>query len=94
MTSTIKCDRCLLKVPTDSVNNHLPDNGLFVVVDGYYGGFFDEPQFALEVKLCHDCSIKLLEMIPGPTSLLQPGLHASSKSSPCCSWSHSPAPGE
>ena len=90
----IKCDMCEQLVPHETVNKNFPDRGLILAVDGYYGGFtdnFDEP--AVKLLLCHDCSATLFYSIP-KLSNNPPGLHASISAPACCSWSHSPAPGE
>lgn len=106
---TVVCDGCRREVPAEGLNNHLPDYGLTLnhVPDmGYYGGFWDNMGFPDSSKyhndyfiICHDCSVKLLEALPGLGAHLTEmgyGGHASihwvqtdtdgTKYPPCCKW--------
>ena len=83
---TVVCDKCGKHVDIDSVNQHLPKNGLIIRIEGYYGGFSDPDDYsASSVIVCHDCSLELFRSIPKFQKLK--GCHYSYSDENCCEFS-------
>lgn len=62
----IICDMCENKFEQDDYNSNIPDRGMDVILGGGYGLFHDDIENRCQkiVILCHDCSLKLVRMIP------------------------------
>lgn len=60
----IKCDMC--EIESNCNNGEIPERGLSVNLLGGYGLFHDDidNQCVKNIILCHDCSLKLIRMIP------------------------------
>jgi hypothetical protein len=62
---------------------------------GYYNGFDDDLEDEVEwVEICHDCVLRVLDVLPGLKSILHQmspgGLHPSDASAPpCCDYAWS-----
>lgn len=62
----IECDMCERQFEDDEYNSGTPERGLEVSLIGGYGLFHDDIENHCEKKivLCHDCSLKVIRMIP------------------------------
>lgn len=88
----VACARCENMVPcTQQPEAGLPDDGLRVLLRGWYGGFHDfafsdddDPMFLL----CHDCSVWLYAQFPFIER--RTGLHPGNADNWCCphAWDH------
>jgi len=60
------CDMCQKQYEVDEFNAPTPERGLDVYLIGGYGLFHDDIENSCQKKitLCHDCSLKLIRMIP------------------------------
>lgn len=80
------CEKCLKEIKNDSINSHLPENGLIVKIEGYYGGFDDPSDYTdMTIIICHDCSLELFKSIPKLQN--RKGCHYSHSASQCCDFS-------
>ena len=93
----MSCDKCNKEIlVTEGFNTHyknkndwLAENGLIIVVDGYYGGFIDDyDQPAMKLRFCHDCSVEFWSQIPKLRSIQEKGLHPIKPEKDfCCEYS-------
>lgn len=95
-----KCTTCNQELK--SVFEHIPfsqqkllqiDSGISFVIHGGYGEFFDSPfekdgyEESSEFNLCHDCSVKLFEILD-PKLKFKGGHPTINKDgTKCCKWS-------
>ena len=92
-----QCDKCEKEIlVSEGFNAHyensdswLAENGLIVIVDGYYGGFiddYDEPE--MKLRLCHECSVDFWSQIPKLRGRKDKGLHPLKPNEDfCCDYS-------
>jgi hypothetical protein len=65
--SILQCDMCLQYTRTEHTDYPFLDNGSQISTQGGYGEFFDgftNQTSAIDITLCHDCTLKLFRMIP------------------------------
>lgn len=87
--NSYKCSSCgePLKPVFEDFSKQI-DDGLFFQIYGGYGEFFDtvDGDNPLQVALCHDCSVKVMEIID--PNLTQKDGHPTINpdNTPCCKW--------
>lgn len=95
-----RCDGCgqddipATKTPQGNI---ILDNGISLPFwdCGYYSGFSDGPGPDVDEgllshwALCHDCVVRMLEVLPRLSSRLSPGMHPYAGAQPCCKWAYS-----
>jgi hypothetical protein len=88
--NTVVCDNCSKEVPATQQDT-APDHGWSFDPRrfGYYGGFddhcFADEETNLEVIMCHDCVVSLIESFPAFAKHAARGGHPGNfDSGPCC----------
>ena len=80
------CDGCdAIVTCRDQLDAALPDEGIMISLDGWYGGFVDnvfEP--AEKHVLCHDCTLAVYRAVPNLAK--QRGLHSTRENVVCCEF--------
>lgn len=89
MKQTKRCTNCGTECPASQQSGNYIDYGWsFNAADlGHYGGFTDcisnDDRSKTDVHLCHDCCVRLIEVLPGLAAVVKPGGH------PNIEWSSS-----
>lgn len=91
MTNTFTCENCN-KTEELHYNDKLPRNGWIIPFDtfGYDGGFDDNigvlcgGDESRYLVICHDCVLKVLEVLPRVGEMLGSGCHQHLDDTPCC----------
>ena len=92
-THSVRCVGCG-ELASCTQQESLPDYGWSLHYEdfGYYAGFTDnidaimEQRESARVVLCHDCVVKVLEVLPGLAAKIRPGQHPFDGDVPCCRW--------
>jgi len=95
--SVVFCDGCE-KPSACTQQDSAPDNGWVLPYQtfGYYSGFTDDIEVLFGQKesrnwiLCHDCVVKILEVLPMLGATIDRGSHLCDAEIPCCKWSWKP----
>lgn len=92
---TYTCAGCLQEIepkrwPDGEVDP--PDDCMFLPVPmGYYSGFTDLAPWDVgnpEVFVCHDCWVKVLEILPGLAPYMMGGHPRKHTEKPCCDYAY------
>jgi len=93
-----KCTMCQSQVPNVFGDHDFgtvqPDNGLHISIHTGYG-MFDDPmdeeviETLQTVVLCHDCSVRVINLFPEEFRKLFQGGHPYNGDTPCCSFAWS-----
>lgn len=92
-----RCAGCLADIPAKTYPDgfeEAPSDGIFIPVQalGYYGGFIDLAFSEKEIEyqfVCHDCWVKVLEVLPGLKQFMVGGHPADHTKKPCCNYAWS-----
>jgi hypothetical protein len=80
------CEKCSKSVDSEFFSTNLPENGIILKLQGYYGGFDDPSDYSdMTVLICHDCSLELFRSIPKLQE--RKGCHYSRSDKKCCEFS-------
>lgn len=82
----VLCQGCEAMVPITQQpgDSALPDNGLILTLQGWYGGFEDNVMESApdELLLCHDCAVRVYDAVPALAK--RRGLHPNDER--CCNY--------